>query len=108
MPYLQQIMNKRDPYSHLAVKALLNGGLPGLKIVLDSLNGSKDPDFDRKMLKDAKDHVSYDEETEAYLKKYLESAPQNSAGAEFAKATLDDFKLEESVNSTEEEDKSSK
>jgi len=81
---------KRDQYSHLAVKALINGGQPGLQIVFDILNNSKDGEADRKLLQEAIDHVNYDEETEAFLKKTVETSKQGIA-VDFAKQILDDF-----------------
>lgn len=90
LPYLQELALKRDQYSHLAVKALINGGQPGLQIVFDILNNSKDGDADRKLLQDSIDHVNYDEETEAFLKKTAETSKQPVA-VEFAKQILEDF-----------------
>ena len=94
MPFLQDAMLKHDQYSHLAVKALLNSGADGLKMVLDSLESSKDSDFDRKMLKDAVDHVSYDEEIEDLLKKRLDSAKQ-PATREFIQDALKSFSTDD-------------
>lgn len=90
LPYLQQLALQRDQYSHLAVKALLNGGLPGLRIVFDVLGSSNDSEGDKKLLRDAVDHVGYDEETEAYLKEVVASSKNPSAVA-FAKQVLEDF-----------------
>jgi hypothetical protein len=90
LPYLQEIALKRDQYSHLAVKSLINGGQPGLQIVFDILNNSKDSEADKRLLQDAIDHVNYDEETEAFLKKTIETSKQTVA-VEFAKSILEDF-----------------
>ncbi|MFM1848320.1 MAG: hypothetical protein RL417_1794 [Pseudomonadota bacterium] len=90
LPYLQELALKRDQYSHLAVKALINGGQPGLQIVFDILNNSKDGEADKKLLQEAIDHVNYDEETEAFLKKTVETSKQPVA-VEFAKSILEDF-----------------
>lgn len=95
IPLLQEIMSKRDQYSHLAVKSLLNSGLPGLMIVFDGLNSSNNPAFDREnLLKDAIDHVSYDEQTESYLQQQVQSS-KNPIAVEFAKEVLEDFELED-------------
>lgn len=93
MPYVQELVMKRDSHSHLAVKALLNAGSEGLKIVLDVLSSSKDPAADRALLKDAVDHVSYDEETEKLLKNVVAN-PKNEVLAEFAKQALDSIESE--------------
>jgi hypothetical protein len=90
LPYLQELALKRDQYSHLAVKSLINGGQPGLQIVFDILNNSKDSEADKRLLQDAIDHVNYDEETEAFLKKTIETSKQTVA-VEFAKSILEDF-----------------
>lgn len=86
--FLQDQIGKRDQYSHLAVKSLLNAGLPGLRLVIDSLTNSKNPDFDRTMLKDAADHVV----AEDGVKEYLESISQTAHDpvvAEWSKQLLE-------------------
>jgi len=102
LPYVQELALKRDQYSSLAVKSMINAGLPGLKLVFDMLTNSKDPEFDRGMLKDAVDHVNYDEETEAFLKKASES-PNQPLVAEFAKQILEDFNVDEQSEEPAEE-----
>ncbi len=89
-PFLQEQMLKRDQYSNLAAKSLLNSGLPGLKLVVDAISNSKNPDFDRQMLKDAPDHIAYDEEVESYLKTVIGSS-KDEVTLEFVKKVLDDF-----------------
>lgn len=103
MPYLQELVQKRDQYSHLAVKSLLNSGLPGLRIVMDSLTNSKDPEADKLMLKDAIDHVNYEEDVESYLKKLVEESKQPLV-VEFAKNVLSDFAAQEAESSEEPEE----
>jgi hypothetical protein len=58
--------------------------------VFDILNNSKDSEADKRLLQDAIDHVNYDEETEAFLKKTIETSKQTVA-VEFAKSILEDF-----------------
>lgn len=101
-PYLQDLATKRDQYSHLAVKSLLNSGAGGLRVVLDVLSNSKDAQSDRALLKDASDHVIFDEETEPLLKKTLETS-KNPVVIEFAKQILDEHKAEESAADSAEE-----
>lgn len=96
MPRLTELVNKRDQYSHLAVKSLLNAGPDGLRLVLDALENSSDADFDRQMLEDAVDHVSFEDETEELLKKALKDS-KNPVVVEFAKTSLEDFEFEEEV-----------
>ena len=90
MPFLQDALLKRDQFSHLAAKALLNSGTDGLRMVLDSLESSKDPDFDRRMLKDAIDHVGYDEDVENLLRERLKTTSQPAA-REFIEESLKSF-----------------
>ncbi len=89
-PVLQGIIGKRDQYSHLAVKALLNSGLDGLRIVVDSLSNSPNPQFDAGMLESAKDHVTFDDETMTYLRDVAEKSPNPSVQA-FSRETLEEF-----------------
>lgn len=88
LPYLQELLNKRDTYSHLAAKSLANGGLPGLKMVFDSLSRSNDVEGDRAILKDLINHLNYEEEIENYLKDQAEHATQ-PALREFAQKSVE-------------------
>lgn len=88
IPYLQELVNKHDQFSHLAVKALLNSGLDGLKVVFDTLSASKNPDADKALLKDWTDHLSLDEETEAYLKGIADNCSNNPSLCQYAKEAL--------------------
>lgn len=93
--YLHDMVLKKDDYSHLAVKALLNAGLPGITIVFDSLANSNNPEIDAKLLgKEAMEHVGYDEDTKQYLEKMATSANTETL-KNFAKQILEDFKAEE-------------
>lgn len=90
LPYLQELASKRDEYSHLAVKALLNQGDDGLRRVMTLLENSENSDFDRQMLEDAVDHVAFEDETEAYLERMAENG-KTEISREFAKDILSDF-----------------
>jgi hypothetical protein len=90
MPVLHEMVQKRDEYSHLGVKALLNGGMEGLRIVMDELENSKDPESDKKLLKDAIDHVNFEDGMEEYLKQKMENS-QQPAVVEFAKQINEEF-----------------
>lgn len=91
LPYLQELVKKQDQYSPLAVKALINSGMDGLRLVFDELNSVKDPEVIKKMLNGAEDHVNYEEGVEAYLAKIAETS-QQPALVDFAKKVLEDFK----------------
>jgi hypothetical protein len=93
-PALQDLMQRGDQYSHLAAKALINSGMDGLRTVFDQLELSKDPEADRRMLKDAIDHVNFEDGLEEYLKQKLESSKQPVV-QEFAKRILDEYSQNE-------------
>lgn len=63
IPVYQELVRERIPGSHLGVKALLNAGLPGLRVLFDELENSPNPEADIAMLKDAPDHVNIDDES---------------------------------------------
>jgi hypothetical protein len=87
-PLLLEMAGKKDDYSHLAVKSLLNSGVDGLQAVYDMLNNSNNPEKDKVLLQGASDHVPYDEETENFLRDVVSKSP-NSQLSEFAKESLD-------------------
>jgi hypothetical protein len=88
MPYLQELVSKRDQYSHLAVKSLFNAGLGGIKMVFNSMSSSKDTDGDRALLKDAIDHINYEEDVERYLEEQANNSKQ-PAIQEFSRKALE-------------------
>lgn len=90
LPYLQDLAAKRDAYSHLAVKSLLNAGLDGTKIVIDLLTSSRNPEFDRELLKGAKDHIAYDDDVIEFLRPLAESS-QSPIVREFVQDVLKEF-----------------
>lgn len=93
IPVLQQVIAKRDQFSHLGVKSLINGGLNGLRILFDELESSKDPENDRKLLKDALDHVNYEDGLDEFLTQRISSSKQPFL-TEFAKQIKDEFAQE--------------
>jgi hypothetical protein len=103
IPLLTELANKRDDYSHLAIKALLNSGIDGLRVVIDTLNASTDLEGDKKLLKDAVDHVSLEDETEAYARELIKTS-SNPLVLNFANQILEEFEVEEDDESTDEED----
>jgi len=106
-PLLKQIAQKKDDYSNLAVKALLNAGPDGVKTVFEMLDSSKDGEADKKILKDAIDHINYDEDTEKLLEQTVANS-KNPVLVELAKSALESFKNsevdEESVDAEAMED----
>lgn len=92
-PYLKEMAEKRDDYSHLAVKALLNAGSEGVKAVFDVLRTSRDPEADKKLIANAIDHVNFEEETEALVKQEAEKGT-NPQSVQFARDILKNFQEE--------------
>jgi hypothetical protein len=87
LPYLEELAAKRDKFSHLAVKALLNQGDKGLKSVVAMLEQGGDETANKQLLKDAVDHVAYEDTTSAYLEE-LSKTSKNSVIIEFSKEAL--------------------
>ena len=61
LPYVQELIERRDAYSHLWVKSAMNAGIPGLRIVFDELENSPNPANDGALLKDAIDHINLED-----------------------------------------------
>jgi hypothetical protein len=68
--------------------------MDGLRTVFDELETSRDPEGDRKMLKDAIDHVNFEDGLEEYLKQKIETTKQPVV-SEFAKKILEEFSQQE-------------
>lgn len=77
LPYLEQLIEQRDQYSHLAVKALLNYGREGLDKVIEMIATSKDIPGDSKLLHNASDHIANDPNTLALMNS-LSSSPNKA------------------------------
>jgi len=92
-PFLKEIAEKRDEYSHLGIKALLNSGSEGVRVVFDVLRASKNPEGDKQLLRDALEHVNFEEETEALIKSEANSGT-NPLSVNFAREVLKNFEEE--------------
>lgn len=105
LPLLQDYVQRRDAYSHLAAKAMLNNGVDGLKRFFDILENSNDANFDQQMINGLADHIPYEEAAEALLKEKLANA-KNPASKLLAEKGLADFNLDntESPEGAEEEE----
>ncbi|MCI5064893.1 hypothetical protein MRY87_04120 [bacterium] len=103
LPFLQELTLKRDEFSHLAVKSLLNYGYDGVVMVFDVLANSNDAEFDRKMLRDAIDHLGYEEDTERLVKKILADNP-SPVVKDFAQDILDGFELDDELDQIDEDE----
>lgn len=58
---VQEYVQRRDEYSPMWAKALINSGLPGLRIVFEQLESSNNPESDKALIKDAIDHVNFED-----------------------------------------------
>ena len=91
----QEYAQKRDAYAPLAVKAMLNSGMQGIKYVMDIVASSNDVKSNDQLLAGAVDHVGYDEQVEAYFKEKVND-PNPSVSA-FAKKVLEDYASQENA-----------
>ncbi len=93
LPKLIDIANQKDQYSHLAVKSLLNYGDEGLREVFNIISSSNDSALNGKLLADAIDHVSFNEDTEALIDEVLANN-SNPDAQKFAKEIKDEMAYE--------------
>ena len=63
-------------------------------MAMDELTNAKNPDFDKKMIEDAVDHVAYEEDVEEYLNKLMADTNDDNVKA-FAKEILEELAIEE-------------
>jgi len=101
LPYLTELAAKKDEYSHLAVKALLNYGIEGLHAVVDIIGNSDDLELNRSILKDAVDHVSYEDASKEFAEELLKTS-QNKAVLEFAEKIVKEFADDDEAEEGEE------
>lgn len=102
LPLLQDYITRRDAYSHLAAKAMLNNGVDGLKRFLDILENSNDANFDQRLVSGLEDHVPYEEAAEAILQDRIKNA-KNEVTKKFAEKALADFNMEDQGSEDEAE-----
>lgn len=89
LPVLQDFVTRRDAYSHLAAKEMLNNGVSGLKRFFDILENSGNQNFDMQLINGLADHVPYEEAAEAFLKDKVTTAKSPAAKALAEKALAD-------------------
>jgi hypothetical protein len=61
LPYVQELVQKRDQFSPAWAKSLANAGLPGLQSLFDQLESSTNYDADRALIKDTLAHVNFED-----------------------------------------------
>lgn len=103
LPVLQDYVLRRDAYSHLAAKEMLNNGVNGLKRFFDILENSGNQNFDMQLINGLADHVPYEEAAEAFLKEKVTTATSPAAKALAEKALADFNQDGEDAGDQEEE-----
>ncbi|HMO01625.1 MAG TPA: hypothetical protein PKD37_03170 [Oligoflexia bacterium] len=88
-PFYQAKLAKRDKLAVHAVRDLFNAGPEGVKIAFETLSNGRDPSADRKLIEQAIDHISPDEETEAFLQRYVTSSKNKELRAAAEKILAD-------------------
>jgi len=61
LPFVQELVQRRDQYSAVWAKSLINAGLPGLQNLFDQLGNSTNYDSDKALVKDALAHVNFED-----------------------------------------------
>ncbi|MCB0319702.1 MAG: hypothetical protein KDD60_02180 [Bdellovibrionales bacterium] len=97
IPFLQDLMEQKNEFSHLALKSILNSGEAGLDQVFAFLE-TADPRADYELLHNAVDHVKFPpgkswESVQSYLEKKRNSA-SSPLVAEFAREIIHEKELD--------------
>jgi len=90
LPLVQELVQKRDEYSPAWAKSLINAGLPGLTMLFDQLENSSNPSSDDKLLKDAIDHVNFEDGIKDLTDRVIASN-RNPKAVEFARKIQEEF-----------------
>ena len=93
IPTITDLAKKNDQYSHLAVKALLNYGTDGLKIVDSIINDLDEPSV-AKLLENAVDHVAFEDDVKSIASQGAAQA-KTDAARNFWNSILEEIKLSE-------------
>ena len=102
-PFLREKLSKKDGFSHLAAKSLINAGIDGVKSVVEVLETNNISESELTILKDTVDHVNFDEETEKYFKEVV-SQSENPALVQWSQDVLESFEQEEELSESIEEE----
>ena len=90
LPLVQELVQKRDEYSPAWAKSLINAGLPGLTILFDQLENSSNPSSDENLLKDAIDHVNFEDGIKDLTDRVIASN-RNPKAVDFARKIQEEF-----------------
>jgi len=95
LPLVQELVQKRDEYSPAWAKSLINAGLPGLTMLFDQLESSSNPASDDKLLKDAIDHVNFEDGIKDLTDRVIANN-RNPKAVEFARKIQEEFSEQDS------------
>jgi hypothetical protein len=94
LPLVQELVQKRDEYSPAWAKSLINAGLPGLTILFDQLENSSNPSSDDVLLKDAIDHVNFEDGIKDLTDRIITNN-RNPKAVEFARKIQEEFSAQD-------------
>ncbi len=103
LPFVQEQVQKRDQFSAVWAKSLINAGLPGLQNLFDQLENSTNYDSDRALIKDALAHVNFEDGIKEMTDNIIASN-RSPVAVEFAKqiqAEISQQETEDAEGTTE-------
>jgi hypothetical protein len=103
LPYIQELVQKRDQYSAVWAKSLINAGLPGLQSLFEQLENSSNPEADRALTKDALAHVNFEDGIKEMTDNVIANN-RSSVAVDFAKqiqAEISQQEIQEDEGATE-------
>ena len=100
IPVFQELVRERGVGAGVGVKALLNAGLPGVRVVFDELENSSTVAADAALLRGAEDHVNFEDGLIPLADEVI-ARNRNPNAVKFA---TDIKKLAESADQPEDED----
>jgi hypothetical protein len=103
LPFVQEQVQKRDQYSAAWAKSMINAGLPGLQSLFEQMDSSTNYDSDRALIKDAIDHVNFEDGIKELTDNVIASN-KNPVAVEFAnqiRAEITQQETEEPAGTTE-------
>ncbi len=90
LPFVQEQVAKRDQFSTMWAKALINTGVDGVRMVFEQLEISNSPDADRALIKDAIDHVNFEDGIQELTNNVIATS-KNPVAVDFAKQIQNEF-----------------
>jgi hypothetical protein len=100
IPAFQELVRERGVGAGVGIKALLNAGMPGVRVVFDELENSPNPEADAALLRGAEDHINVEPELLDYANQVI-ARNRNATAVNFAKRAQ---QLIQTADQPEEED----